>query len=258
MNKVGWIDSHAHCCDEPLFSKIDDVIHLCTTNNITKVCLICMNFKELERGFMLKEKDNRFDIAFGFYPMDYYLCTDENFEKFKEVIKDDRIVAIGEIGLDYYWEKDVEKQKFQQKMFKYQLELAKSVNKPIIVHSRDAMKDTIELLKESKHRGVMHCYSGSVESMHEIVKLGYMISLAGPVTFKNGRIPRLVAEEVDLNHLLIETDSPYLTPEPYRGRENNPSLVSLVGKEIAKIKGIEEDVLQYHLRENYQRLFHSQ
>lgn len=255
MGKYGWLDSHAHLSDERLFDRIENVMSLCEENLVKKILTICLNFDELEKAFILKEKYPQIDIAMGLFPTDYDLYTEENWARLLEVASDDRVVAIGEMGLDYYWEKDEENKKIQREHFIRQIEIAKKVNKPILIHSRDAAKDTIEILKEVKHFGVMHCYSYSVEMAKEFIKLGYTLSLAGPVTFKNAKEPKEVAKMVPMDRILIETDSPYLTPEPHRGQENEPGYVKHVGEYVANLKEIQDAVLQEAINKNYDLLF---
>ena len=167
--------------------------------------------------------------------------TDADLKEIEELLQDERVVALGEIGLDYYW-KDVPKQQ-QLTVFKKQVELAKQYQKPIVIHARDAYEDTYEVLKEANHYGVMHCYSGSVEMAKRYVDIGFYISLAGPVTFKNAKVPKEVATQIGIDHLMIETDCPYLTPHPFRGKLNEPANGVYIAQEIAKLKNLEiEDV----------------
>jgi len=147
-------------------------------------------------------------------------------------------VALGEIGLDYHW--DTVPEAKQKLIFEAQLQLAKKHHLPVSVHSRDALQDTYDILKKHHAYAIMHCYSGSAEMAKEFVKIGFKISLAGPVTFKNARVPKEVAKQIPLESLLIETDSPYLTPHPFRGQPNDSSYVVLVAKEIALLKEISE------------------
>ena len=157
-----------------------------------------------------------------------------------------RVVAIGECGLDYYWE--TSPHDVQKEVLIRQIHLAQSVNKPLVIHTRESIADTLEILKQydaASVGGVMHCYSGSVETAREFIKLNFKISLAGPVTFTNGKKPQSVAREIPLEHLLIETDAPYLTPHPHRGKRNEPFYVSLVAKKIAEVKEVPyEEVCQ--------------
>ena len=164
----------------------------------------------------------------------------------EENLTNPKVVAIGEIGLDYYWDKTYKQEQID--LFIKQIEIANKCNKPIIVHMREATNDTYEILKIHKRidlQGVMHCYSSSKEAMQQFIDLNMYISLAGPVTFKNAHVPKEVAKVIDLDHLLLETDCPYLSPDPYRGKTNEPKNVLYIAKEIANIKGISlEEVMK--------------
>ena len=253
MYKVGWLDSHAHICGKEFKDDLDKVIQNAKDNGLVKIMIICSDLSEVEKAIDLATNDEMFDVAVGLHPNDQKFLTDKDWDLFYEYAHNEKIIAIGEIGLDYHWHKDnVEKQK---ELFIKQIKLAKNLNKPIIVHSRDAMKDTYDILKEHKCKGVMHCYSGSYEMAKEFTKLGYYISLAGPVTFKNAAKPKEVALKVDINKLLIETDCPYLTPVPFRGKRNEPMYVKHIGKYISELRNIEENELKEHICENYNILF---
>lgn len=158
--------------------------------------------------------------------------TEETLDKFREMAKEEKVVAIGEIGLDYYY--DNSPRDLQRKWFREQLKLAKELDLPVIIHSRDATQETFDIIKEAQdgslRGGVLHCFSGSVEVAMEYIKIGFYISIGGPVTFKNARVVKEVAEAVPLDKLLIETDCPYLTPEPYRGKRNEPMFVKYVAQ----------------------------
>ena len=177
--------------------------------------------------------------AVGIHPHNVESMLDSHIEELEQMASYEKVVAIGEIGLDYYYDnspRDVQKRRFVD-----QIELASRVGLPIIVHNRDAHADTLDIIVENIDKipgGVMHCFSGSVEMMREFLELGFYISLGGPVTFKNAKRPIEVAREVPLDRLLIETDSPYLTPHPFRGRRNDPGYVPLVAQKIAEIRGI--------------------
>lgn len=256
MAKIGWIDSHAHLVDDALYDHMDELVDELYAHNVIKVLSIAMTIEEAHTNFDLQLKYDNIDIALGFHPSDAHIIEDHEFEALVALAADPRIVGIGEIGLDYHWQKDTAT--IQKEYFIKQIELANSVNKPIIVHNRDATQDVYDILKTHppKAGGIMHCYSGSVEMAHEFVKLGMLISLAGPLTFKNARVPKEVAQAIDLEHLLIETDSPYLTPTPYRGKLNQPAYVSYVGKEMARLKEVSQVKLMEQLMLNYERLFY--
>ena len=171
-------------------------------------------------------------------------------------LTNDKVVAIGEIGLDYHWDKSPKD--VQKEVFRRQIQLAKEVNKPIVIHTRDAMADTIQILQEEKASeigGIMHSFSGSVESMNIMLKENFYISLGGPVTFKNAKTPKEVAKACPLDKLLIETDCPYLTPTPYRGKRNEPAYVHYVAQEIADLKEMSYEQLTKQTFNNACTLF---
>ena len=167
-------------------------------------------------------------------------------------------MALGEIGLDYHWVTDEKEREKQKEYFIAQIQLANQYHLPISIHSRDAIQETYDILKAypPKYGCIMHCFSGSKEMMKEFIALGCYISFAGPVTFKNARIIKDCAHEVPLNRMLVETDSPYLTPHPFRGQENNSSYLPYIVEELAQIKGIKREKIEEATRENTKRLFH--
>ena len=165
--------------------------------------------------------------------------TEELFAELVEQVKHPKVVAVGECGLDYHW--DTSPVDLQKEVFIRQIKLAHEVNKPLVIHTRESIADTLEILKAHDANvvgGVMHCYSGSVEMARQFIDLNFKISLGGPVTFTNGRRPQAVATEIALEDLLVETDAPYLTPHPHRGTRNEPFYVSLVAKKISELKNL--------------------
>ena len=171
----------------------------------------------------------------------------------EEHINDKKVVAIGEIGVDYHYD-DTNKEK-ELYVFKKQLDIAKKYNMPIIVHTRDAIGDTYDVLKEYKLNGSIHSYSGSLEMAREFIKLGYMIGIGGVVTFKNAKNIKEVVKNIDLEYILLETDSPYLTPEPYRGMVNSPKFIPIISRCISDIKGMKEEDIMRSTTENAERIF---
>ncbi len=256
MEKLGWIDSHAHLVDDMLYDHMDEIMDALYAHHVMKVLSVSTTIEEAYMNFDLQVKYDNIDVAVGFHPSDAHIIEAHEFEQLKVLAADDRIVAIGEIGLDYHWQKDTAV--IQKQWFIEQIELANAVNKPIIVHNREATQDVFDIIKQHppKAGGIMHCYSGSVEMAHEFVKLNMLISLAGPLTFKNARVPKEVAKAIDVEHLLVETDSPYLTPTPFRGKINQPAYVSYVAKEMAKLKELSQTQLMEQLWKNYERLLY--
>ena len=192
--------------------------------------------------------------AVGVHPSDTEELNEEKMVWLKEVSKKEKVVAIGEIGLDYYWpEPDRE---IQKKWFIRQMELAQEVNLPVIIHSRDAAQDTIEILKQFPANGVIHCYSYTKESAKEFLKIGYYFGIGGVLTFKNAKKLKEAVMEIPMDRILLETDSPYLAPEPNRGKRNSSLNIPYVVKELAQLKGITEEEVINITTENTKRLFH--
>lgn len=212
--------------------------------------------KTIERAMQLIETYDFIYAVIGWHPVDAIDCTDEDLLWIEQLASHPKVVGIGETGLDYYWDKSPKE--IQKYWFRKQIALAKKLNLPIIIHNRDATGDVIEILKEedaAKVGGIMHCFGGSVETARQCIQMNFMISLGGPVTFKNARQPKEVAKEIPLEHLLIETDAPYLAPHPYRGKRNEPAFVTLVAEEIARQKDISVEEVARQTTVNAKRFF---
>ena len=250
---MNWLDSHCHINDKAFDEDINDVLDNMVSNNVTKAMIISSYIDDYYKGLKIENSNITFKHALGIYPGDVDEIDDQLFDKYVELYKDDKCDAIGEIGLDYHWNK--ENKERQIEIFKKQVEIAKQLNKPIIVHSRDAIQDTYSVLRNNVVRGVIHCYSDSAQMAKNFVKLGYYISISGTVTWKNAREPLEVIRCVPLDRLLIETDCPYLTPEPNRGKRNEPSNVIYTGKKICAELGISEELFKMQINDNYHRLF---
>ncbi|MBE6149587.1 MAG: TatD family deoxyribonuclease [Firmicutes bacterium] len=232
------IDTHSHVYKE-YYDNIEEIINNMNGNIIISGTNDKNNIEILE---LCKNYDNVFGTL-GIHPEDVDNVTDESFELIEKHINDNKIVAIGEIGLDYHYTTD-NKEK-QKEIFIKQLDLARKYNKPVVIHIRDSMNDTIEIIKNYKElKKDIHCYSGSLESAKELIKMNCKLGIGGVLTFKNGKKLQEVVKNIDLEYLLLETDSPYLSPEPFRGKKNEPNNVIYVAKKIAEIKGINvEEVL---------------
>lgn len=193
---------------------------------------------------------------FGVSPNDIENLSQDYINQIAIMAQEKKVVAIGEIGLDYYWNK--ENKKLQQEVFVNQIELANELNLPIVIHTREAVMDTIDILKnriECKNKGVFHCCPLNPELIKEALKLGFYISFAGPVTFKNSKNADEVVNMVPMDKILIETDSPYLSPEPVRGTRNDSRNVKYIAEKIAKIKNVEIDIIAKKTYENARRIF---
>ena len=235
------IDTHCHLNDDLLFDEVDSLVNNFLSAGVDKAICVGCNDISNARAKDLANKFNCLYYAIGVHPDD---CDTYNEAKLIEILesRDPKLVAIGEIGLDYYMRNDEIKDKDKQKeIFVSQLKLANKYNLPVIIHCRDAYGDTLDLLKANmpKRGFVFHCYSGSLEFAREIIKLGGKISFTGSVTFKNAKNLQNVAINLPLESIFFETDSPYLSPEPFRGRMNEPKNVVEVVKFVANIRNID-------------------
>lgn len=192
----------------------------------------------------------------GIHPHEAKDFTGEDIKRLRQMLSHPKVKAVGEIGLDFHY--DFSPRDVQKQIFEMQLELAAELKKPVIIHSREAAKDTLEMLQNYKNRlktGVMHCYSGSIESAREYLNIGFYISFAGPLTFENARHIREVAAFVPLDRALVETDCPYLTPIPFRGKRNEPKYVRYIAEELARIKGLPYETVEKTTYDNGKTLF---
>ena len=191
----------------------------------------------------------------GFHPTEIKDYTDDEYQILEEMLQDEKVVALGEVGYDLHWDTTTVEE--QEGAFVRQIELAKKYHLPLMIHSRDAHQITFDTLK--KHHaeeigGIMHSYGGSVELAKEYIKMNFSFGISGPVTFKNGKNMKEVVEQIDIQYLVSETDSPYLTPHPYRGTENGPQYIPLIVEEMAKIKQISVEEMALAIRNNVNRI----
>lgn len=249
-------DSHAHYDDEAFDQDRDELLTSLPKNGISPVVNVGASLRGVRDTVALTEKYDFIFGAVGVHPDEVGTLLEEQMDWLRELTFREKIVAVGEIGLDYHW--DVEPREIQKKWFVRQLSLAKEVGLPVIIHSRDAAKDTFDIMKE-EHAGttggVIHCYSGSREMARDYLNLGYYIGIGGVVTFKNARVMKEVAEYVPLDRILVETDCPYLAPAPYRGKRNSSLLLTLVVDEIARIKGLDRETVERTTWENAMRMY---
>ncbi len=251
-----FVDSHAHLDDERFNEDREELINSLYENGIETVLNPGADLNTSKAAVELADKYSFIYAAVGCHPHDSKFMNDETMNIFRELAKNKKVIGIGEIGLEYYY--DNSDRDTQRIWFREQIRLAKELDIPYIVHDRDAHEDVFKIMKEEHYsgtRGILHCYSSSVEMAREFVKLGFYISLGGPVTFKKAKTPKLVAKEIPLDRLLIETDCPYLTPEPFRGKRNEPKYVKYVAEEIAAIKEVSIDVIAEKTSENFRKLF---
>ena len=227
------IDTHCHLSYED-YNNLDEVV-----NNIDIAITSGTNDKTNKEVLDIVSKYKNIYCTLGIYPEDIDSISDDSFDFIKDNLSNDKIVAIGEIGLDYYWVKD-NKEK-QKEILRKQMEIAETYNMPVVIHSREAIEETYNILKDYKVKGTIHCFSSSYEMALNFIKLGYKIGIGGVVTFKNSKKLQEIVEKLDLKDMLLETDSPYLSPEPLRGKKNVPYNTYYVAQKIAEIKNISID-----------------
>jgi len=231
------IDTHCHLSYDD-YENLDEIIKNMDGIMIASGCNDKTNKEVLE---LVKKYPNVYGTL-GVHPEEIDNLTSDSFKIIEENINNSKIVAIGEIGLDYYWVND-NKEK-QKELFKKQLDLAKKYNKSVVIHSRDSIQDTYNILKQYKLKGAIHCFSSSLEMAREFIKLGYKIGIGGVITFKNSSKLQEIVKKTNLKDILVETDSPYLSPEPFRGKKNDPSKTIYIAKKISEIKNVKlEQVL---------------
>ena len=245
-------DSHAHYDDNRFDGDRDDLFNrVFKEKGVCGVITCGTNMESSKRAIALSKKYDNVYASVGVYPEDIVDTVD--LEGLKTLAADERVVAIGEIGLEYHYE-GVDRQ-IQKREFERQIELANELSLPIIVHDREAHGDTVDILRRTKPKGVIHCFSGSVETMREILKLGMYIGLGGAVTFKNARVPVEAAKEVPLDRLLLETDAPYMSPVPFRGQRCDSTMIKYVAEKIAEVRGASADEILNAAEKNAKTLF---
>lgn len=252
-------ESHAHYEDERFNEDRKELLESFSDNGIGYVVNVASSLETVDKTMeLIKEYDFMYGSV-GVHPEECAPLKESDMERFKELSKNPKVVAIGEIGLDYYWnEPDPE---IQKKWFIRQLELAKEVKLPVIIHSRDAAKDTLDIMKQyhaEKVGGVIHCFSYSVEMAQEFIKMGFYIGVGGVVTFKNGKKLKEVVEQIPLERILIETDCPYMAPVPHRGKRNSSLYLPYIVEEIARIKNVSCETVIEVTEANAKRMYQIQ
>lgn len=247
-----YIDTHCHVFSE-YYDDIEKVIKNAKENGVNKIIVNGCDVKSNLEILDLASKYEEVYVAIGFHPEDLSSFDISFLEKH---INNPKVVAIGEIGLDYHYDNSEEVKNIQNNIFKRQIELAIKYNKPVIIHSRDAIEDTYNIIsKYNNLKCVLHCYGGSLEMAKRFVKLGIYLGIGGIVTFKNAKTIKDVVKNIDLKHIILETDSPYLTPEPFRGLRNEPMYIPVIAKKIAEIKEVSLDEVKSSTTDNAYALF---
>ena len=251
-------ETHAHYDDDRFAEDRAALLARLPQENIETVINVGATLQGARDSLELAHVYPYIYAAVGVHPSEISDLSEEAMEELRSMASDRRTVAIGEIGLDYYWDKEEAVQQAQREWFRRQLQLAHEVDLPVIIHSRDAAEDTLGIMKEASAKGisgVIHCYSYSPELALEYVKLGYYIGVGGVVTFKNSRKLKETVEQIPLERLLLETDCPYMAPEPFRGMRNDSTYIPYVIETIAKLRGITQDEVMVQTRENARTLF---
>ncbi len=249
-----FTDTHCHLTCDELYDRCEELLDRADQENVDLMMVMATNKEEYLRALKLKEKyPNRIKVAFGWFPGDAKEITQENLDYLRQEALSKRMDVLGEIGLDYYWDKSFKEE--QKALFKAQIEIANEANLPISIHMREASQDTLELLRLAKTPIIFHCFSGSLPIMQEALKLNSFISFAGPITYKNNKQGPINVGACPLDRLLSETDAPYLSPVPKRGKRNEPAYVSFTVDKIAQIKGISQEEIANQIRQNFLSLF---
>ena len=229
-----FIDTHCHL-EKEYYNDISKVINDSFNNNVKKLIVSGCEKEKIDEVVELIGKYDNIYATVGYHPDQASIILDSDIDKLKELLKNKKIVGVGEIGLDYHYGKDNKDKQIE--LFRKQLKLASDAKIPVVIHTRDATKDTIDILKEYNVSGVIHCFGGSLEVANIYINMGYKLGIGGVVTFKNSKLKE-VLKNISINDIVLETDSPYLAPVPYRGKQNSPEYIPIIAEFIADIYGI--------------------
>ena len=249
-------DTHAHYDDRAFDSDREKVLESLKEKGISRVVNIGCSLASIDRTLELARRYSFIYGAAGVHPGDTGELTEENFGNIREALQEPKTVAVGEIGLDYHW--DTPKRPVQKKWFERQLFLAKEMGMPVVIHSREAAQDTLEMVKSAggwEFNAVLHCFSYGVELAREYLSMGYYLGIGGVATFSNGRKLKEVVQYMPMEQMLLETDSPYLAPAPFRGKRNSSCYLSYVVRAVAELKGISEEEVERVTFENACRFY---
>lgn len=248
------IDSHAHLNDPRFASDVAEVVQRAQANGVKGIINVGYDLESSRQAVQLAEEFPSLYAVIGVHPHDAKTWTDEIEEELRKLSAHRKVVAIGETGLDYHY--DNSPRDVQQEVFRKQLALAQELGLPAVIHSREAAQDTLEIIKEFPDvRCVLHCYSGSWEMAQEYLKLGHFFSVGGPITFKNAHKLRGVISQIPLSSMFLETDCPYLTPVPHRGKRNEPAYLGLISEQLAELHGMTAVEVSQITEDNTRRFF---
>ena len=247
-----FIDTHCHLSKDD-YEDIDKVINNAKNEKVEYLIISGCDKKSIKESIEISNKYPNVYLALGYHPSETKITKNEDLIELENIIKNNnKVVAVGEIGLDYHWDKDNKEEQIM--LFKKQIDIAKRLNLPIVIHSRDAFQDTYDILKEANYKGVIHCFSGNLENAKKYLSLGFYLGIGGVITFKNTNLKETI-KEIPLDRILLETDSPYLAPTPYRGEQNEPKYIPIIAEEIAKNKEIKIEELEQKTTNNAKKLF---
>lgn len=250
------IDTHAHLQDKAFKNDLEEVLKRAKEAGVEKIICIGYDYQSSVEAVALASKYEGIYAVVGVHPHDAKELDEEMLDKLYKLAREEKVVAVGETGLDYY--RNLSPKEKQKEAFMAQIKLARELGKPVVIHDRDAHQDVLDIIKKEKageNGGIMHCYSGHLPMAIELMKEGFYISFAGPVTFGNARKTQEVAANIPLERILVETDCPYLAPEPLRGKRNEPSYVGYVARRIAEIRKKSEEEIAYITSLNAEKVF---
>lgn len=249
-------DTHVHLNVSQFDEDREEVLQRAKEAGVENMVIVGFDHETIPKAIEMAEQYEHIYAAVGWHPVDAIDMTEKELEWLEELSSHPKVVALGEMGLDYHWDKSPKE--IQKEVFRKQIQLAKKVNLPIIIHNREATEDIIQILQEEKAEevgGIMHCYNDSIDYVDACLQMNFYISLGGPVTFKNATLPKEVAKYVPADRLLIETDCPFLAPHPNRGKRNEPAYVKLVAEKIAELREISYEEISKQTTENARKFF---
>ena len=245
-----YFDTHVHL-NSDRYENVNEIVENAFKNGVKKMVVVGYDLQTSLKAVEIASNFEFVYAAVGIHPSEVKAAKISDLEAIERILISDKVVAIGEIGLDYHWDK--ENKDYQKRFFVEQLKLSNKYNLPVIIHSRDAAEDTYEVLKENKKyykKGIMHCYSYSLEMAEKFIDLGFKLAFGGALTFLNSKENKEVVKNVDIENLLIETDAPYLTPHPFRGKVNEPKYIYLVVEEMARLKNVDKEEIAHSTYNN--------
>lgn len=251
------LDSHCHLDDSAIYENRAQIIKEAKEAGVSLMITIGCDLESSKKAIEIAHEFEGVYAAIGFHPQNLENISDEALEEIKRMASDEKVVAIGEIGLDYHWFKEKSEHDIQKVWFNKQIDLANELHLPLSIHARDATEDTYEILVNNppKYGAVLHCYSGSTEMMDKFDKLDLYYGFDGPITYKNSVVPKENVKRCPIDRILTETDSPYLTPTPFRGQLNGPKHIKEILQEMADLRGLSIKEMEFAVENNFKRLF---